>query len=428
MEIVIVGALILLNGLLSMSEFAIVSARGARLRHRATRGNAGARVALKLSRRPDRFLSTVQVGITLVGILAGAFGGAAIAEDLSVHLRRVPAIAPYAPTVALVIVVGLTTYLTLVIGELVPKRIAIKNPEGVASRVAPLMHALSIVTYPVVWLLSVSTRIVLKLLRQGGDSVSEVTEDEVRAMVRQGAEVGVFARSEARMISGVFLLDDLRADAIMTPRPDVVWIDVNADREQIRRTLNTHTHSHFPVCDGQPDLVLGIISARTLAAALLEDQQPTLALLVSKPHFVPESSSAADLLRHIRSTDIGFLVVMGEHGGVDGIVTTYDLAEAVFGDLGTPDARKVSDTAWLVDGTMPLEELETMVAQERRTLAGGRRYATVAGLVLDALGHIPAEEEQVRIGDYLFTVMKTHRHRIQELKIELSDQHPGSFT
>lgn len=416
MEIAILLALIVMNGLLSMSEFAIVSARPSRLRQLAIRGDKGAQQAIRLTRCPDRFLSTIQVGITLVGIIVGAFGGARIASDLARILE--PMLGVRAASVALIIVVGATTYLTLVLGELVPKRLAIRNPEGVAARVARLMHALSIVTYPVVWLLSVSTRAVLRVLGQSGEPRSQVSEEEVRALVRQGAEAGIFARSEARMISGVFLLDDLRADAIMTPRTDVVWIDVAAQPAQIAATLQRHAHSHFPVCDANPDRVVGIISARVLAAALLTHSTVDLRSICSEPVFVPESATAAELLVRIRSTAIGFLVVLGEHGGLDGIVTTYDLAESVFGDLGSPDAIALGGEAWLTEGTMPLDELAQLLYPAALDIAGGRRFSTVAGFVLEELGRIPSVGDAVVCAGYRLTVSEMEGHRIVKVRVE----------
>lgn len=419
MEIVVVGLLILLNGLLSMSEFAVVSARGARLRRRVNAGNRGAAVALKLSRRPDRFLSTVQIGITLVGILAGAFGGAAIAEDLAVVLRRISWLASRADSVSLFLVVGATTYLTLVLGELVPKRIAIRNPEGVASKIAPLMLGLSIITYPFVWLLSTSTRLVLRLLGQGDQAAPQVSEEEVRSMVHHGAELGVFARSEARMVSGVFLLDDLRADAIMTPRMDVVWIDVRAGREHIAKIMHEHAHSHFPVCDGEPDNVVRVVSARSLAAALLSGDELDLRRIGTEPKFVPDSYTAAQLLGRIRTADTGFLVVIGEHGGLDGIVTTFDLAEAVFGDLVQPGIRRTVPGSYVIDASIPVEELEALFGEGGPALSGGRRYATVAGLVLHALGHIPEVGTDVVVGRLRLRVSRMRGHRIEEVEATL---------
>jgi putative hemolysin len=417
MEIAIVAVLILANGLLSMSEFAVVSSQRTRLQQRADTGKPGASAALELADNPNRFLSTVQVGITLVGILVGTFGGAAIADDLAIALENTIIPDEHVWSVALIIVVGSTTYLTLVIGELVPKQLAIRHPEQIASWISGPMKLLAAITWPLVWFLSVSSSTVLRALGQKEEKADSVSEEEVKLLLRQGEERGVFRRAETQMVAGVFRLDDIRADALMTPRVDVAWLEASSDRERVLATISQSDHSRYPVCDGTIDRVVGVVEARAIAAALLSGDPLDLRELARPAEVVPESADAGTLVDRVADTGRKFMVVVSEHGGVDGVVTTHDLAEAVLGDLGKPEAKRLPDGSWQIAGSMPIEEVEALLDVHGLRDASAKSYGTIAGFVMNHLGRVANGGEEVRWGDLVFTVERVVRHRIRMVKV-----------
>lgn len=401
-----------------MSEFAVVSAQKSRLQSLADEGKRGAAVAIGLIEDSNRFLSTVQVGITLVGILAGAFGGAAIADTLAQVLRSWPVVGESAYRVALIVVVGLTTYLTLVIGELVPKQIAIRNPERVASLVARPMKALSTIALPIVVFLSASSTAVLRLLGQGTEPEDEVTEEEVKLLLRRGEKAGVFRRAERQMVAGVFRLDDIRADAVMTPRVDVAWLDAEASPDDVRAVLEESAHSYYPVCEGDLDHVIGVVSARSIAIALMRGLKLDLRALAVPAVFVPESSDAGVLVQRVADTGSHFLFVVSEHGGVDGVITVQDLSEAVLGDLGKPEARRLADGVWQISGSMPIEEVEAVLETPGMAAEAEKRYGTLAGFVMNRLGRVPKVGEEVTWGGYRFVVGTVSQHRVRLVRVE----------
>lgn len=417
MQIAIVGLLILFNGLLSMSEFAVVSSHRSRLQQRADDGGRGASAALELLDHPNRFLSTVQIGITLVGILAGAFGGAAIADDLAALLRGWPLVEENAQTLALVVVVGVTTYFTLVIGELVPKQLAIRHPDRISALIARPMKALATLTFPLVVFLSVSSSLVLRLLGQEKESTESVTEEEVKLLLSQGEKSGVFRRAETRMVAGVFRLDDIRADAIMTPRVDVSWLDADAKPEAIADTIEASKYSRYPVCEGSIDRVIGVVNTTTLSTRLLRGQTIDLRELADSAELVPESSDAGVLVARVAQTGARFMVVVSEHGGVDGIVTTHDLAEAVLGDLGRPGARRIDERTWVISGSMPIEEVEALLNEAGLRDEQAKSYGTIAGFVMNELGRVPQGGEEFERGDYRFVVQRVARNRVLQVRV-----------
>ena len=416
MQIAIVGALIIINGLLSMSEFAVVSSHQHALRARADAGSRGARAALTLSEQPGRFLSTVQIGITLVGILAGTFGGASIAGDLAVVLRRWGVESESSFRLALAIVVTLTSYLTLVVGELVPKQIAIRSPESVAERVAIPMRILSAVTLPFVVVLSASSRVLLWALGASGRRESRVTEDEVRVLVRQGADAGVFARAEAQMVESVFALDDIRVDAIMTPRVDVVWLPAEADRDQIMAAVRSG-HWCFPVCGSTIDDIRGVVTLSALTEALLTGRALDLRSLVSPAEAIPESADAEELLHRITDTGSSFFLVLSEHGGMDGVATVHDLAEAVLGDMGPAEAVLLPDGSWSIAAGMAIEEVERTIGRSGMRGPRSQAFGTLSGFVLHRLGTIPRGGERFVWQGFEFLVTRVTGNRIRTVRV-----------
>ncbi len=419
LEIFLIFLMILANGIFAMSEIAVVSARRARLQGRAEQGDAGARRALELAEHPTRFLSTVQIGITLVGIFAGAYGGATIARHLDESLQQVPWLAPYSAEISLTLVVVVITYLSLVIGELVPKRIALTNPERVASLVAGPMNTLSILAAPLVKVLGVSTDLLVRVLGIRKGAEPPVTEAEVSALLEQGAEAGVFEEEEQDIVERVFWLADQRASALMTPRRRIVYLDIQDSEDEIRATIAANRFSRFLVCDGQVDRVLGMVDARDLLASMIARGRIDLESLMTKPLFVPEGMRALRLLEMFRESGVHMAVVVDEYGGVEGIVTLNDVLEEIAGEMVSPvDSMIVerADGSWLVDGATPMYDLwEALGMEEPREAQGD--YNTVAGFVFAQLGHVPTAGESFQFQDLRLEVVDMDGKRIDKVLI-----------
>jgi putative hemolysin len=421
LEALIVLLLILVNGVLALSELAIVSSRKVRLETMAAAGSSGARVALGLIEDPSRFLSTVQIGITLVGIFAGAFGGATLAEQLGAALDGVAWIAPRGEAVAFVIVVVVITYLSLVIGELVPKRVALANPERVAAFVAPAMRVLSKIAAPAVWLLKHSTDAVLALLGLGRDREATVTEEEVKALIAEGTQAGVFAPQEREMIDGVLRLADRTVRAVMTPRLEVVWIDRAASRDELVRLVDAHRHRRILVCDGTIDNAVGFVDMADLLAAVLGGADIDIAGLMRRPLVISEGLGVLRLIDMFRREGIHFAVVVDEYGTTEGIVTAIDILEGIAGAL--PERGEVeeplvvarADGTLLVDGLMPIDQFEAAVGM--RGLAGDGGFDTVAGLVVRELGRLPQTGDKVELPGLTIEVVDMDGRRIDKVVV-----------
>src|SRR5438067_210175 len=325
--------LIVLNGVFSMSETAVVSARRARLQGLAETGSRGARTALQLAHEPNRFLSTVQIAITLIGILAGAFGGTTVAQDLSVSLAQVPALAPYSDVAALAVVVLITTYLSLVIGELVPKRLALNAPERVAASMARPMHYLSLLAGPLVKVLSASVELVLWLLRVKPPSEPSVTEEEIKQMIDEGTQVGVFEASEQDMVKRVFRLNDMRVSMLMTPRTEGVWLSLSDSFEELKRKLSESGLSRYPVCEDTADKVVGIVRAKDLLLQQMNGEPFNLPGALREPLYVPESMPVMSVLEEFKQTGSHMALVIDEYGGLSGLFTINNILSAIVGDI-----------------------------------------------------------------------------------------------
>ena len=428
-EILFIVLLLTANGVFAMSEIAVISARKARLRRMAAGGDRRAGAALELAQELDRFLSTVQIGITLVGILAGAFGGATIAGQLGEAFGRVPALAPYGEALGLTVVVLVITYLSLVVGELVPKRLGMNNPEGVARVVAGPMGALSRLASPLVRLLSFSTSAVLRLLRVRPPTGPPVTEDEVRLLIEQATHAGVFERAEREMVESVFRLGDRRVTALMTPRPDVAWLDVNSPPEEIARRISASHFSRLPVCDHHPDNVLGVTKAKDLLSGVLSGQPLDLRRHLRQPLFVPESMTALRLLELFRGSRTHVALVVSEHGAFEGLVTLTDVLEAIVGDLVPPGGQaeplavRREDGSWLLDGALTIEEFKELFTVGRMPGEGQESYLTLAGFVITHLGRIPAAADRFEWGGLSFEVMDMDGRRVD--KVLVKENPPG---
>lgn len=424
LEIAFIILLLVANGVFAMSEIAVVSARKSRLQERANRGDRRARAALELATAPDRFLSTVQIGITLVGVLAGAFGGATLAEQFAAQLARVPALAAYSEAIALAVVVVVIAYLSLIIGELVPKRLALNNPEKIAATVAQPMMMLSKAAAPVVHLLSASTALVLKILRARPPEESPVTPEEINVLVEQGREAGVFEETEKNLVAGVFRLDDLRVKALMTPRLEVRWLDVTDAPEEIRRRITGSQYSRFPVGRGSLDNVLGIVRAKDLLTPTLSGETLDLEKSLIPPLFVPETRSALQLLELFRGAHTHLALVIDEYGALEGLVTMHDVMEAIVGEMtahGDEDneswATKREDGSWLLDGRLSIEEFLEIFPAAQSLMRDRKDYQTLAGFIIAELGRIPSTADHFEAGDLRFEVVDMDRNRVDKVLV-----------
>jgi putative hemolysin len=421
-EILLILALILINGVFAMSEIAVVSSRRSRLQQRASAGDTGARRALELMNDPTRFLSTVQIGITLVGVFAGAYGGASIAGRLDGYLERFAPIAPYSEGLALFAVVAAITFLSLVAGELVPKRIALNHPERIAALVAGPMHTLSVMASPFVRVLSFSTNGLLRLLRVRKPEEPPVTEEEVSALLDAGTAAGVFETEEHDLVERVFWLGDQRVSSLVTPRHRIEWLDVRDPTETHRAELVRLRFSHYLVCDGEVDRVLGMVRVKDLLAELLEGRPLDLQAALRKPLFVPESLRALRLLEMFRESGIHVAVVIDEHGGVDGLVTMSDVIKEITGDLAThaePRAVQREDGSWLVDASLTMDEFWECLGLEERRGSLRTGYHTLGGLVVTELGRIPSTGDTFESHDLKFEVVDMDGRRVDKVLVGL---------
>ena len=418
-DLVIVFGLILLNGLFAMSELAVVSSRKSRLQSLARRGVRGARTALKLAEEPTAFLSTVQIGITLVGILAGAFSGVALGEEVADWLGRWQPIAPYADPIAIGTIVVAITYVTLIVGELVPKRVALRRPERIAVVVAPPMQTLSRIAGPLVFVLKHSTEGVMRLLHLGGGQESPVTEEEVRMLIAEGTRAGVFLATEREMIEGVLRLADRRVRAIMTPRQEVVWLDVDASPEEIAETLAEHHMPRYPVCRETIDNPVGVVDVNDIAAALLKGKSVRLADLIVPPLVVPEGVYVLNLLEMFRTEGAQMAIIVDEYGATEGIVTLADILEAITGELPEPGEEpelelvQRSDGSWIVDGAYPIDEFEDRL--RLRGLRDDGDYDTVAGFALHRLERLPEVGDSFTTPSGRFEILDMDGKRIDKV-------------
>jgi putative hemolysin len=424
----IVVLLILLNGLFAMSETALVSARKAGLRQRADAGDNRARSALELANSPNRFLSTVQVGISLIGVLSGAVGGATIAEPLAGALSSaVPSLASYAGAISFCVVVGSITYLSLILGELVPKRLALNGAEAVASLVAGPMRSLSTVASPVVWFLGVSTDAVLRLLRVRPSTEPPVSEREVEILLEEGARAGVFEDEERDLTRRALRLDDRPVRALMTPRPRIVWLDADVPAEERRRLIAESRHSYYPVARGDLDNLLGVASVKdALAQEILEGQPADLLGSLQPPPLLSESAPATEALEAFKRSGLPLTVVVDERGDIEGLVTPADVLEALVGDLeGSSQAQVVrrGDDSLLVDGLLAADELKERMGLRALPDEQEEDYQTVGGMVMSHLGRVPRAGDHFEWEGFSFEVVDMDGLRVDKVLVARA---PGS--
>ena len=426
LELLILGLLVLANGLLAMAETAVVSAKKTKLRKLAARGDVGAGKALALAEHPARFLALVEFWLTLSGMLAGVLAGARLATELSAwFVATWPVLTPYAGKLALVVVtVGLTSFM-LVFGELVPKRVGLAHPEKVASLLAGAMRALAWLAAPLLKFFEFCTEALVSLIglkaRTAADSVSE---DEVRALIEQGMHAGVFERAEQQMVEGVLALDQLPVTRVMTPRPKIVFLNIDDPEEANWRKIVTSGHSYFPVYQTQRDTIVGMVAVKALWAHSAIGLPTTLKNLLLPPLFVPETFSASQLLEQFKKTGKHIAVVTDEFGAVQGLVTLIDVLEAIVGDLPSPgdraqpEAKQREDGSWLIDATLPTGELKTLLGLETALPHEGHAdYQTVGGLMVTQLAKIPTAGDYFDWSGWRFEVVDMDKRRVDKVLI-----------
>lgn len=423
LEVLVIAVLLLANGVFAMAEIAVVSARKGKLRHWADQGSTRAKAALALASSPDRFLASVQVGISGVGVLAGAFGGATIAENIDTRLQGVPALAPYGEAIGLAIVVVVITYFSLVIGELVPKRLALNHPEKIASLVAGPMASLSRAAAPVIRLLEVSTRAVLWVLRAKPSKDPVITAEELKVLISQGTEGGIFEATEQELLEGVLHLGDMTAGMLMTPRMRMVSLDADDSPEEVFRKLSSSHRSRFPVFQHDAENVIGVVRAKDLLVQVMAGERLDLHPLLQPPVFVPETMTALQVLEALKQQAAHFAIVTDEYGSVQGLLTHNDILESIVGDLpargeGPPlGATRREDGTWLVDGLLDIPSLREALDLPPLPDEEDGVYQTVGGLVTHMLGSIPKAGQRVTWREWQFEVMDMDGRRVDKVLI-----------
>lgn len=428
-EIAIVAGLILLNGVFALSELAVVSSRKPLLKSMAERKRSGAAAALELAENPGRFLSTVQIGITLIGVGTGAFSGATIGGNVTDAMLGWGIPASLAPTLGYGGVVALITYLSVVIGELVPKQLALRNAENIACIIGPFMKLLATIATPLAWLLDASTRTIFRLIGLSDVAENLVTEEEIKSMVNEAAESGVIESEEKRMIAGVLRLSDGNARTVMTPRTDVDWIDLTDTPEAIRAQLVETRHSRLPVADGDPDNIIGVVVIRECLSGNIPQNGDELRAKVHKVPVIPDTLGALEVLERLRESEHPIALVHDEYGHFEGVVTPNDMLEAIAGffrsDLDDEEADEAiqrEDGSWLISGGLPADAMADVLDIE---LPNKRDYQTVAGYVINELEHLPEVGEVIIADGWMFEVVDLDGRRIDKVLVSKATSRDG---
>jgi putative hemolysin len=424
-ELLLIITLLVFNGVFAMAEIALVSAKKARLQQREKEGSAGARLALRLQANPEQFLSTVQVGISLVGVLAGAFGGASLAGYVRPVLAAVPVLAEHAEEIAFGLVVAFITYLSLIIGELVPKNLALRSPEAIACAMARPMHWLSRVAAPIVWLLGISTRVMMRLFGKGS-AISGPTPDEVQVLMREGLITGAVRPEEGDMVEGVFDLREVRAEEIMRPKPAVLFLHAEEKPEAFWARVAASRQTVFPVYQNSRDEIVGLVSLRDLYVLAAGGKAASLTDISHEPVFVSENQPALSLLETLRNSDLGAALVADEFGTIRGLITLEDLIEEIVGELrgsapdaGRPSLRASGENAWLVDGLMEIDDVIEKIPDLQIAVDAEREpFQTLAGYIVHVLDRLPDEGDVFTAGGFQFEIVDMDRQRIDKVSIQ----------
>ena len=424
LQIAVVFLLILLNGFFAMAEMAVVSSRRARLQHAAEVGRAGALVALELKRDPGRFLSTVQIGITVIGVLAGVFGGATLADTLAEYLATLPGwTGRHATSASFAIVVILISYFTLILGELVPKRIALGRPEIIAARLSRLLAVLSRLTTPAVRVLSASSNLVLKLLPLRPGEPPPVTEQEITLMLREGTAAGYFQAAETAMVQMVFRLGDRRVSAVMTPRTQVEWLDLTDSEEENRRKIRDSAYSRFPVVDGGPQQVLGIVQVKDVLTEALSGRPFELRHLVKPPLYLPNTVTALRALEIFKKSGAPMALVVDEYGDFEGVVTLHDILQSLVGDIADPTDTgnqavvRRDDGSWLVDGMVTVDEVKDLTGLAHLPGDESGDFQTLGGFMMARINRVPTVGDRIMMQGFRFEVVDMDGRRVHRVLI-----------
>lgn len=415
--------LILLNGVFSMSEIALVSSRKARLEAQANKGNKKAKEALQLANHPDKFFSTVQIGITLIGILTGIFSGRNMQDDMQGVFNQWAVTAPYSDTLATITLLIIITYFTLIFGELVPKRLGMSRPEAIAKFMAKPMSVLSFITYPFIWLLSKSTAFISKIFNIKSDN-SAVTEEEIKAIISEGTEHGTIDEAEQEIIERIFHLSDRNITSIMTHRSDIIWFELNDNEEMIKEKIVSEPHSIYPICDGDIDEVKGVVSIKDL---YVSNDLTLFKNLMSPALFVPENNSAYQVLEKFKESKVHCCFIVDEYGSLQGMITLNDILEAIVGDIPQPDFMDYAitereDGSYLVDAQLPFYDFLTKFEKTEWMNEGEREFDTMAGFILHELERIPKTGDKLEWKGFEFEILDMDGHRIDKLLVKASEE------
>ncbi len=422
-EIVIIFLLILINGLLAMSEIAFVSSKKFKLEDKAKKGSEAAKKALELLREPEKFLSAVQIGITLVGILAGAFGGYAMAEDLTPYLNQIDFLKPYSLEISFAIIVSVITYLSLVIGELVPKSIALKDPEKITLLMAGLMHFISKAFAPFVWFLSISTKFIIVFFRIKKSEEPPISEDELKSLLDFGTVHGTFEKEESEMIKKIFSFNDKRVSEILIPRTEIEWIDSTFSNQEVFQFISTHQYSKYVVCERNLDNLIGILDSKEFLLKYHLNTSFELRSILTEPLIVPYSIYSIELFEKFRINKTNIALIVDEHGGTEGLITLHDLIENIVGDIPekfeTPEQEIVrrADGSYLIDGSTDIRKAAELLSLEFSV----KDYTTLGGFFMERLGKIPKEGDIIRYSSYKFEIVDMDGNRVDKVLVEKSE-------
>ena len=421
-DILIIIGLLIMNGILAMTETALLAVRLARLQNLAKEGDKKAQTAIKLAENPNQFLSTIQVGITLIDVMTGAIGGATLAIVVTGWFEKVPILEPYSGSIGLFIVIGSITFFSIILGELVPKRLAIQQPERIASLMAKPMAITSGIMAPIVRFLSFCTNLVLRLIGVKDTNGPLVTEEEIQVLLDQGTQAGIFEESEQDMVQGVFSLNDRRLSSLLTPRSEITWLDVNDPPDVVIRKIADSPYSRLPVCRGGLEHILGVVKAKDVLLAEMVRKGQRISELLQPALFLPESAYASHALEMFREGESEVIFIIDEFGVVQGLVTIEDIVSEIIGEFANdePQAIQRPDGSWLLDGMLPVEDFRTIF--DLKDLPSENEYDTLAGLILILMGRIPKPADQYEWNGLRYEIMDMDGNRVDKVMVSMSPQ------
>lgn len=428
LEIFAIGVLILLNGILAMSEIAVISSRKIKLQKMSQEGNKGADITLELLESPNQFLSAVQIGITLIGILAGAFGGATVSIYLNNYLSSFSILAPYSDTLSIIFVVLIITYFSLVVGELVPKRIGLNNPEKISVKIARPLKILSKITSPVVSLLSISTDSLLRLIGSKKESSDKVTEDEIKLLIKEGLEAGTVEKEEEDIIKRVFRLDQQKVGSLITPKTEIIWLDLDDPLEEVGKQIIESERSIFPVGRDELNNFLGVVQTKDILGSILNGEKITIESNLKEPLVIPETLPVLDVLNLFKenSNYVHMAMVVDEYGSIEGLITLNDILEALVGDIpaldepNEPKAIPRKDGSWLVDGYLSAEEFKEVLNIEKLPDENKGNFNTIGGFIMSYTGKVPVTGEIFQWRNLEFEIIDMDGHHIDKILVKIN--------